>query len=263
MGASYQSSYWDETLHLSNLDQLNEELEETVRSVLLDGDVDLAPIRGNGPHIPDAYFGANVTEDVEQVTELEISEIRHEQENVVIRYLANGGFSQVEQECLHTLVTDGGDLSPQTIADKIDRHVDSVRRALKRKSELFEREYGKTALKSDYVAELVHELLIGAQEQYERALSTTAKAIGAKKQGLSESKIQWVAWCERYDVDISNRYDALEIDFGNLDPDYDPDPRFLVREGLRVWKSAGQDPARYRTASVKYNGVRRQVFQLL
>jgi len=58
----------------------------------------------------------------------DLTEIRQEQESIVIRHLADGGFSPVEWESLQALVSDGGTLSSGDIADTTGRHVDSVRR---------------------------------------------------------------------------------------------------------------------------------------
>ncbi|AFD04035.1 ORF14 [Halogeometricum pleomorphic virus 1] len=262
VGASYQVSRWSETLYVDDVDQLRDELTETVHSVLMEAGIDLAPKRGNGPYVEDAYYEPE-TMEVESVTSLDLTRIRHDQQSVVISYLADGGFSPVEWESLQTLVTDGGEVSPQDIADDHGRHVDSVRRALNRISEIVDREYGKVGLKSDYIAEMVHDAVTEAKESVRSAVSTGAKAIDAAKRGLSETMAKWVAWCERYGVDVTNRGDALRLDLGQLDRDADASPSFLVRQAFEVWTDAGQDPARFRTASVRYNGRSVKAFELL
>jgi len=262
LGASYQVSRWDETLSLSDLEQMNDELEETVRSVLMDAGIDVAPSSGSGPYVEDAYFSPTVEEIGEEPTRLNVTHIRSEQESVVIRHLADG-FSPVQWESLETLVTDGGQVSPADIAEENERHVGSVRRALREMEEMVERKYAEVGLKSDYVAEMVHDAVQEARESTRRAVATSAQAMEAAERGLSQTMAEWVAWCERNGVDISNRMDALRIDLGDLDEHRDPDPSYLVRQGLRVWKAADQDPARYRTATVRYNGLQTQAFRLL
>lgn len=262
VGASYQVSQWDETLYVDDLDRLNRELTATVRSVLMDAGIDLAPVRGDGPYVPDAYWTPEF-ENTERVTELDLTKIKHNQESVIIHYLADGGFSPVEWECLDTLVTDGGNVSPVDIAQKNDRHVDSVRRALRRIDDIVDRKYGEVGLRSDYIAELVHDAVVEARESVQTALSTGAKAAQAAERGLSETMAKWYTWCERHNVDIRNRSDAIEIDLGNLDPDRDPAPSFLIQTGFSVWKDAKQDPARFRSAIVRYNGMTTRVFTLL
>lgn len=262
VGASYQVSRWDETLYVNDLDRLNRELTETVRSVLMDSAIDLAPVRGHGPYISDAYWTPEF-ENTQSVTELNLTQIRHDQESIVIRHLVDGGFSPVEWECLNTLVTNGGKVSPLDLANENNRHVDSVRRALRRIDEIVDRKYGEIGLRSNYIAELVHSAVVEARQSVQTALSAGAKAIQAADRGLSETMAKWIAWCERYDVDIRNRSDAMEIDLGDLDPDRDPAPSFLIQTGFQVWKDAEQDPVRFRRATVRYNGMMTRAFELL
>jgi ribosomal protein L15 len=126
LGVSYQTSRWDETLRFHELEQLNDELDEAVISVLRDAGL---CTHAADQFVSDAYFEAKVR-DRPEVAELDLDQIQHEQENVVIRFLADGGFSPVEEEAVATLLADGGEVSPSHIADKNGRNVDSVRRAL-------------------------------------------------------------------------------------------------------------------------------------
>jgi len=262
VGASYQVNLSDETLSLSQLEKMNAELEETVRSVLMDAGIDVSPTQGNGPYVPDAYFSPTVEEIGDEPTRLNVTHIRSEQESVVVRHLADG-FSPVQWESLETLITDGGTVSPNDIAEKNERHVGSVRRALREMEEMVERKYAEVGLKSDYVAEMVHDAVQEARESTRRAVATSAKAMESAERGLSETMANWVAWCERNGVNISNRLDALQIDLGDLDEHRDPSPSFLVRKGFEVWKNADQEPARFRSAKVRWNGMETEAFRLL
>jgi hypothetical protein len=261
LGASYQVSRWDETLAFDSLDTLNDELEETVLSVLKDSGIDIAP-EGTGPYFPGAYFQPEIAENPRTIPSLDVTRIRSEQESVVVRHLADG-FSPVQWESLETLVTDGGNVSPADIADENERHVGSVRRALGKMEDMVERQYSEVGLKSDYVAEMVRDAVQEAREKARAAVETSAQAIEAAERGTSQAMAEWVAWCNRYGIDISNRTDSLRLDLGDLDADADPAPGYLLREALSVWKHAGQDPARLRTAQVRYNDKQTVAFKLL
>lgn len=262
VGASYQVSRWDETLGVDEIDDLNEELSQTVLSVLSDAGIDVAPLNGPGAFVEcDAYWSPELTDENPDLVSLDLTQIRHEQESVVVRHLADGGFSPVEWSALETLVTDGGTVSPETIADSGEHHQDSVYRALDRLEEMVERKYGEVALRSDFVAEMVHDAVKEAKESTRRAVATAAKAKQAAAQGASEAMEKFVAWCNRYGVDRSNRRGSMTVDLGELDPHSDPEPDMLVRTALKLWERANQDPERFRTATIRYtrshkNGTR-------
>jgi len=164
-GASYQVSRWDEKLGVTeeDLEQLERELDQTVLSVLVDAGLDVAPNRGTGPLISDAYFEVETRDDSPEPIDLDLTEVKSQQESVVIKHLADG-LSPVQWESLETLVTDGGEVSPADIAENHDRHVESVRRALRGIEDLVVREYAEVQLRSSYVAELVHEAVQEAEE---------------------------------------------------------------------------------------------------
>ena len=136
VGVSYQKSFWDDKLGASrsNIEQLNEELEETLLSVLAEAGIALKP--GTGVYVEDAYFEPTASERDRTLVELDFTQ--HRQESVVIKYVADGP-APTAWESLEVLVTDGGEVSPQDIAEETGRHPGSVRRALDRISELVKR----------------------------------------------------------------------------------------------------------------------------
>lgn len=96
VGASYQVNRWDETLGWDDLEQLKEELDRVVYSVLADAGIDLSPSddhdqddsgRGGGPgvFVEDDYFEPEVREQSVEPVALNLTRVRHEQESVVIR----------------------------------------------------------------------------------------------------------------------------------------------------------------------------------
>lgn len=253
LGASYQVSRWNETLPLSELERLNDELEEAVHSVLMSAGIDVSPVQSSGPYFPDPpYFTPSTKEIDGQPVSLNITRIKHQQESVVVRQVADG-LSPVQWESVEYLVTDGGRSSPTDIAKENDRHPESVRRALREIEDLVDRKYNEVGLKSDYVAEMVHSAVKEARDSARKAVETGAKAMEAADRGMGEAMTKWIAWCERHGVDISNRTGQLRMELGQLDPHSDPDPGFLVRQAKQVWEDAKQDPQRFRTAEVRYN----------
>ncbi|WP_323677863.1 MarR family transcriptional regulator [Halorubellus sp. PRR65] len=253
VGVSYQVSRWDGKLGVSetDLDRLQHELDQTLLSVLADAGLDISPTQGRGPYVPDAYFEGETAPDVSEPVVLDLTTIRSSQECVVVRHL-RGGLSPVQWESLQTLVTDGGEVAPQNIAEEHGRHVESVRRALRGIDDLVEREYGKVSVRSSYIAELVHEAVEDADEAVRRAAEAGAKALSAAERGLGETMSVFVAWAARHGVEIDdalNRREArMTLRFGK--PGLEA--QRAIREGFRIWKDAGMPPERYRSAQVRF-----------
>lgn len=245
VGVSLQSSRMDETVYWDDLETLEHELEQTLVSVLADAGIDVAPEHGNGPFVEDAYFEVEISADGPDPVTLDLTELKQEQEHIVVRHLADG-FSPCQEEALETLVSDGGEISPNDIAQENGRHVESVRRALRDLDELVDRGYSKVELRSEYVADLVSTAVNEARESVGRALEATAKAERAAERGLDETMSAFVAWASRHGVDVKDARDArLRLRFGDLP---DSQLRRAVKNGYELWLEAGMPAERYRSA---------------
>ena len=250
LGASLQVSRMDddETVRWRDVDRLRRELDQTVLSVLADAGLDVAPGHGNGPFYPDAYFSPEVSPDGPKPIKLDLTSVRQEQESVVIRQVADG-LAPTQWEALETLVTDGGQVSPAEIADQHGRHVESVRRALREMEDLVHREYSEVSLRSEYVAEMVHDAVSEARDATRRAVETVGSAMEAAERGMGETMSSFIAWAARHGVDVDDTRDArMILRFG---PETD-DIATAIEQGLRVWEDAGMPPERYRSAQVRH-----------
>ena len=233
------------------LDKLRDELHEAVLSVLEDSGLDLSPTHGTGPFVRDPYFRCRTSEQ-EPPASLDLDQLEHEQENLVISTLARtGGLSPVENEALETLLADGGKVSPQQIADEHGRHYDSVTRALRRIDPILERQRERVALKSPHIAGLVHQAIDEARDTLERAARTVDAAQRAVKQGLKDVTASFVAWCEKHGIDYRDQQaDGLEIELGEQ-----PSSRVAhdrLRAAWRRWRDAGRDESRFRTGTATF-----------
>jgi hypothetical protein len=261
VGASLQTSLVrrDETVRFEDLVDLERELDQTVLSVLADAGLDVAPVDvAASPYVEmDAYWTPATSERGPDPLNLDLTRVRQEQESVVVRHLSDG-LSPVQWESLDFLVSDGGEVSPDDIADAKDRHVGSVRRALRDMEDLVSRKYGEVGLRSEYVAEMVHDAVQEARDATRRAVETGAKAMEVAERGASETMAEWVAWCNKHGVDIRNRADALGIDLGEFDGvswNRHGIPNIVasrLRTAAEKWEAAGQDPDRFRSAVVTF-----------
>lgn len=170
---SYRQKRTDETLYVDDLESAIEELDEWVYSILSDAGLDLRA--GGATYVPDFYFDAENATSAASIVDLDLAQVRHEQESIVYRHLADGGFAPTDRDVLEYLVTDGGEVSPLSMAEAIDRHEDTVYASLQRMHDLVEHQYDSLALKSTYLAELVTDALDEAEKAVERATLASAK----------------------------------------------------------------------------------------
>jgi hypothetical protein len=269
VGASLQVSQVpnDETVYLDDLDQLREELEQTVLSVLADAGIDVAPAeegRGDlGDYVADAYFEPTVEHGGPDPVGLDLTRIEQTQESIVIRHLADGGFSPVQEESLATLVSDGGEIAPEDIAEEHDRHPGSVRRALREMEDLVHHEYANVSLKSEYVAEMVHEAVDEARDALGRAEQTVGAALDAADRGLDDVAAGIQSWAARHGVDVEGAREArMFLRFHGTDSLRERVR--AIKEGFRVWKEAGFPPEQYRQAQIQFgDGGQGVVWQYL
>lgn len=252
LGASYQVNRQphDETLYFDQIEQLNHELEETVRSVLDDAGLDLNPITGTGPYVDcDPYFDAHFV-DGESPTRLSLTQIESEQENVVIRHLA-GGLTNTQWDYLQALVTDGGRLSPQDIANESDRHVESVRRSLREMDDLVETGYSEVALRSDYVADIVYQALRDAQREVKKAIETVGQAVSDDERRIDEHISAWQAWGRRHGIDHHDEPgEQMEFEMGEVTNKTQLVK--LLRQGEKLWDQMDQSVEEFRNSSVSW-----------
>jgi len=275
LGVSYQVSRWDGSVGVSDDDlaDLRDELDTVLLAVLDDAGLPLRPgdeepardgvpddVAETYPFVEDAYFDPDRTRRIDRPPDLPTTQLRSDQENIVVRELVKTeGVSPVEREVYETLLSDGGRVSPADIAEEHGRHVGSVRRALRRIDELVERKYGEVALRSHYVAELVHDAVDELRSASDRLANVTGEALLTAERGLDESTSALRAWLAAHDVEVDSRRDAVEtIRLGEVDaPDgstrhgYDR-VRMELREGLSRWVDAGRDAAAFRGATVRF-----------
>ena len=256
LGVSFQRSRWDGTLKFEYIEELQRELDETLLSLLAEAGLSLYPTENEGrPYFADQYFQIDSIE-IEQsmIYELDLIQLRHDQQSVVIRYLADG-MSPVQWESLQTLLADGGEVSPDEIADYNGRHPDSVRRALRDMEELVHREYGHVSLKSPFIAELLHKKVKAAKEATRDAASASAKIAEAAERGLDETTSAFIAWAASVGADVNDRQEArllMRLPYSHKNPK----AKYVLKKGFQLWTEAGKDPIRFKQAKITFgNGV--------
>lgn len=240
----YQRSAGDATVGASadEIVALNRELEEALFSVLADAEIAVRP--GLDTYVEDAYFEVDESDRDRTLFDLELEHISDDQKSVVVKHLADG-LAPTTFESLAVLVNDGGSLGPSDIADKIDRHPGSVRRALNRVPELVDQTYGEVALRSKHIAELVLDAVEYARDRWDEK----ATEDGEERTGTGDSSLStFIAWMASRDYNFRREEDSYILDFGTV-----PDIRRVIREAHEVWMEAGLLEVDFREASVHFS----------
>ncbi len=250
--AAYQTSRWNGTLHWHDLDDALDELDDWLYSIVQDSLGEAALRADGGPYVEDAVWSPANESTTAAPVNLNLTEVRHEQERVVYKHLADG-MSPTQQETLKTLVTDGGRVSPRDVADENDRHVDTVYRALQDMHDLVDHTYGEIQLQSTYLSELVADALEEAESAVSRATSAAAEAAHTAERGLDDRTSAFLAWQSKF-VDRFRDRDTddggVALDLGRVDGVREV--RRLLREGLDLWSDMNRDEAAYRMGDVKW-----------
>lgn len=251
VGAIYYGSLWRDTdrklgVSPGDLQQLNEELEDSVLTVLHEAGLD---VTSTAPYVADEYFEATTTERDRQVVDLPLREIEADQESVVIEQVADG-LSPIQWESLEVLVTDGGQVAPQDIADSGGFHRDAVYRALDDMEDLLDREYGSVSLRSTYVGELVHDAVRSAKNRTREAIEAAGKAMAAADRGLDQKTSALVAWASKHLENFNEQGDGLAVDFGRIEADSHDEAmreiRQVLRQGKQLWDDTRKDDMAWR-----------------
>lgn len=244
----YQRSAGDTTVGASanEITDLNRELEEALIGVLADAGIAVRP--GLDTYVEDAYFDVDESDRDRTLFDLELDQVHGDQQSVVVEHLADG-LAPTTFESLSVLVNDGGSLGPSDIAEEIDRHPGSVRRALNRVPELVDRAYGEVALRSKHIAELVLDAVEGARSRGDEGSTEDGEERAAEGEN---SPSAFIAWMASRDYDFRREGEAYTLDFGTVS-----DIGRVVREAYEVWTEAGLSEVDFREASVHFSNPHR------
>jgi len=206
------------------------------------------PPGGRGPFVEHEYFEAETSRRQRRVLDDPTPELQSHQESLIARHVVNG-FEDSDQDVLATLVADGGEVSPDDIADEHGWHIETVYRAVQRLDDLVEHHYGELSLRSHHIAQQVYEHVRAAQASATDAMETLARSL-EHEVGLELSNDALLEWIDRFGVEVEDRRDAqLVLRFGKVDMSRS---EFVVdlTTGLYQWMKAGWDRERFLNAEV-------------
>jgi|APHM01.1.fsa_nt_gi hypothetical protein len=250
---SYESNRWNQSMGADpeTLADIQRELDEMLYSILHTAGLSL---RAGDTYVEDAYFTNQNHTTTANAIDLDLTQIRHEQQSIVFKHFGDG-LAPTDKETLKMLVADGGTVSPRDIAESTGRHQDTVYDSLARMNDLVKHTYGEVSLKSTYVSELVADALNQAEDAIARATNAAATAVNVSKSGLDDTTTAFYAWCSKHGVDNLGG-DSPTIDLGEVESI--SEVRKIIRMGLNHWQAMGRDELIFKQAKVQWVKVEHQ-----
>ncbi|ELZ84909.1 hypothetical protein C454_02735 [Haloferax gibbonsii ATCC 33959] len=204
IGVSYQNSLYDDTLRFSDVDQLHKELEEGLLNVLNWSDLPVTP--DHQQYVADDYFSVDGEARMVKVIDNPLPRIAQQQDDEVRLFAAANNLYETDVSIADELVTDGGQISPANLAERIGVHIDTVYRALKRLGDLVIHEYGHVELASKHIAEGIVEHIESARRSVSATLEEATDDI-IRADTYGDGNGPWERWLRNY---VRDRQDDRE-----------------------------------------------------
>jgi hypothetical protein len=256
-----QASRLDEPVRWEQRDRVARELDEALLNLLAwegypvtdddleDDDRDGGPPPGGrGPYVEDEYFSVETERRQCRLLEDPTPELKTRQESLVMKHVVNG-LEDSDVDVLDVLVSDGGDISPQDVAEETGWRIDTIYRAIDRIEDLVEHSYDELTLRSHFIAERVCEAVQHAREHLTDATETLATSL-EQTVGMDLANDALLEWVDGWGVEVDDRRDAqLALRFGRLEMTRN---EFIVvlTNGLHEWMRAGWHRDRFLEAEV-------------
>ncbi|MFC7128428.1 winged helix-turn-helix transcriptional regulator [Haloferax chudinovii] len=208
IGVSYQNSLYDDTLRFKDVDRLHKELDEALLNVLDWSDLPVTP--DHQKFVKDDYFKVEGEARMVKVVDNPLPRIAEQQDDEIRKFAVAGNMNETDLDVVEELLTDGGDLSPAEIADKIGKATSTVYDSLERLGKLVLREYGHVELASKHIAEGIVEHIESARRTVEATLEEAADDI-IRADTYGDGNGPWERWLRNYVRDRKERDDGREL----------------------------------------------------
>ena len=238
IGVSFQNSIHDDTLYWNDLDTLVTELDEALLNVLNWSSI---PTRPDGQlFVDDDYFEVTGSRRWRKILPDRLPRIETKQDDQIFATAAQ--MNETDTDLVETLLTDGGETSPEELANSIGVHLDTVYRALKRLSPLVDHTYGEVQIGSKYIAQELTGYIDSVSNSIKSGLENALDGL-TRAEAHSGDDDPWSRWLDRYGGEISRTEgpDPDKLDIG-FQPDSLAEARRLFRRGASQWsKVTGED----------------------
>jgi len=161
-------------------------------------------VTGGEQYQKDAYFKPDDRERRSmKLVDCPLPEIESEQEAAVMRLW--GDMNPSERATVDTLLSDGGEIAPQDVADETGYCYDTILRAVDRLEEFVDHTYGELKIKSDFAAQKMLKRVHAAEEQFRQSIGSTVMQAADDAQGIASDALE--RWKQNYDAGIDQTRD--------------------------------------------------------
>ncbi|MFD1601042.1 Lrp/AsnC family transcriptional regulator [Halobellus rarus] len=234
IGVSFQHGLYDETLRWDDLDRLDRELDEGLLNLLQWSDLPVTP--DHQLFVADDYFEVTGSRRFRKVIDDPLPRIEQEQDEEIRRFAVAGNLTETDVDLVDELLTDGGEISPAELAERIGCHISTAYKSLKRLGSLVYREYGHVELASKHIAKGVVKRLGSARSALENTLEEAADKI-VRAETYGDESNPWSRWLDHYVDEIEENAGSADrdhLEFG-WKPSDRRDAKRLIRAGAGKW----------------------------
>jgi predicted transcriptional regulator len=252
VGVLLKKSLTGHSFSWSDRRELRQEIDEILINVLRWSDI---PIQADQTtFVPDTHFAAREAEDSVSLHSDPTPEMEANQEALLVTVLRD--LCESDVEVLETLVTDGGQQHPQELANKTDRGLSTIYRALERMKGIVRNENASVTFASKKYEQEIAAIVESVEHQIENAADRTAKILNLESRGDESSA--WQEWCQKYAAKITEVTEdgkrKIRIDTILSELKSTPHPRVqdVLHEAVAAWRREGRDPLDLLEATVKW-----------
>ena len=235
-------------------DELCERIDETIVNALAWSGI---PTQAGGTtFVSDDHFQATAAEEPVAIYDDPTPQMEAEQQSVLITALQS--MTDADSDIIESLVTDGGRVHPEELADRTGYGLSTIYRALQRLDGVLENAGASVRFTSRKIADEIQGIVESAEYQIENAAKRVEALLGMETRQAASGAFQ--AWLNRYagEVEIEERGDdetlRIRVDtiLSTLKSRSAPHVQEVVRELLEAWDDDGRDVRQLRDAYLEY-----------
>ncbi|MHC3439219.1 DUF7845 domain-containing protein [Natrialbaceae archaeon A-gly3] len=257
LGALFKKGLNDGAIPWHEIDDLAQELEETLVNVLEWADV---PTKGSGSFVSDWHFEATGRSDLEvALFDDPTPAIEASQESILVSTLTR--LSDRDQDVLENVAMTDGGAHVEEIADGAGWSTSTIYRALGKLGDLLENDNGNVSFISAKIRDRVRDLVDQLDETVEATTRIIEDTLDVDPRDLERKGRAWQNWLTRYGAELVSDGEEFgeeakirirEILNTYKSTSYD-NVGEVLEYGRIAWIKAGRDPDTFDNATVVFN----------
>ncbi|USZ70525.1 hypothetical protein [Natronosalvus halobius] len=232
--------------------KLRREIDETLINTLSWSNVPVKP--DHTTYVPDDHFDAVAADDPVELFADPTPELETEQNTMILQTFV--GLRESDERVLQTLVTDGGEVHPNELADKTGRSISTIYRTLDRLRGILRNDNASVSFASQKFEQDITAIVDQVEFGIENAADRVSNLYNLETKGASSNA--WQKFCNKYGaalVEVAEGGETtLRIDMvlSKLKSSSNPRIQDVLEEAIRAWRAIGRDPLELREATVQW-----------